>query len=249
MLATVENGFAAISPEEFSAIDKKWLGTSLANRRGLKHLGFIALSGLALIVLLIVWSWSLNRQVKRRTAALRESEAAAHRETLFSNAMIDSMPGIVYLYDDKGRFLRWNQNFLTVCGYSAEEIKQLHPLDFFAGEDKKMVQERIAEVVAKGESSVEANFVAKNGTTTPFFFTGKSLIFDGKNCIVGVGVDVSERKKAERELLWKSTFLAAQVESSLDGMLVVDNQAKKIPAKPPVHRTFQNPKRTRGNGR
>ena len=36
------------------------------------------------------------------------------------------------------------------------------------------------------------------------------------------------RRQAENELLWKTAFLEAQVDSSLDGILVVDDQGKKI---------------------
>ena len=40
--------------------------------------------------------------------------------------------------------------------------------------------------------------------------------------------DVAERKKAEEELRWKTAFLEAQVDSSLDGILVVNEQGRKI---------------------
>jgi PAS domain S-box-containing protein len=39
---------------------------------------------------------------------------------------------------------------------------------------------------------------------------------------------MTERKRAEEELRWKSAFLEAQVDSSLDGMLVVDAQGRII---------------------
>ena len=37
-----------------------------------------------------------------------------------------------------------------------------------------------------------------------------------------------ERKRVEKELQWKTAFLEAQVNSSIDGILVVDNHGKKI---------------------
>ncbi len=40
--------------------------------------------------------------------------------------------------------------------------------------------------------------------------------------------DIAERKKAEEELRWKTAFLEAQVDSSMDGILVVDSEGKKI---------------------
>lgn len=44
----------------------------------------------------------------------------------------------------------------------------------------------------------------------------------------GVAQDITERKQAEEELRWKTAFLEAQVDSSLDGILVVDAEGKKI---------------------
>lgn len=132
-----------------------------------------------------------------RDAERRRAEAEANRERLFSNAMIESMPGIVYFYDAAGRFLRWNRNFETVSGYSAEEIARMHPLDFFAAAHKPRLEQRIGEVFEKGESSIEAPFLARDGRAIPYFFTGRRVVFDGLTCLVGVGIDISERTKAE----------------------------------------------------
>jgi PAS domain S-box-containing protein len=134
-------------------------------------------------------------------AAERERiEAVAERERRFANTLIESMPGIFYFYDDRGRFLRWNRNFASVSGRSDEEILGMHPLDFFAADERQVVEQRIAEVFERGESQVEASFLAKDGTATPYYFTGNRVIFDGATCLVGVGVDLSERRRAELAL-------------------------------------------------
>lgn len=135
-----------------------------------------------------------------RDEARRKAERTLHSEMQFSDTMIESMPGILYFYDTAGRFLRWNRNFETVSGYSGEEIAGMHPLDFFAGEEKALLEQRIAEVFEKGESSVEAAFLSKDGTLTPYFFTGRRVEFEGQTCLVGVGIDVSERREAENRL-------------------------------------------------
>src|SRR5690606_22620955 len=49
-------------------------------------------------------------------------------------------------------------------------------------------------------SSVEAPFRAKDGTARPYFFTGRSVLFEGKPCLVGMGIDISERRRAEQAL-------------------------------------------------
>lgn len=133
--------------------------------------------------------------------ARKQAESEARSERRFSETMVNSMPGILYLYDDQGHFLRWNNNFETVSGYSRDEIAAMHPLDFFAEEEKAMLQSRIGEVFVQGESSVEASLLSKDGMRKPHFFTGRKVCFNGVDCLVGVGIDISDRQQAERRLV------------------------------------------------
>jgi PAS domain S-box-containing protein len=40
--------------------------------------------------------------------------------------------------------------------------------------------------------------------------------------------DVTDRKRAEQELIWKTALLEAQVEATIDGILIVDGEGKRI---------------------
>lgn len=122
-------------------------------------------------------------------------------EKLFTDTMLESMPGILYFYDADGRFLRWNRNFEHVSGYSGKEIAQMHPLDFFDGQDKEAVKQRIREVFETGESQIEASLICKDGTGKPHFFTGRRIVVHGKACLVGMGIDISLRKQMERAMV------------------------------------------------
>ena len=133
--------------------------------------------------------------------AQNAAEALLQRERLFSDTLIESVPGILYLYDEAGKFLRWNRSFETVSGYSAEEVARMHPLDFFAESQKALLREKIQEVFSRGESSVEAGFLTKDGRSIPYFFTGRRVTLDGGPCLVGLGIDVSERRRAGADLL------------------------------------------------
>ncbi|MBA4419263.1 MAG: hypothetical protein C0392_15365 [Syntrophus sp. (in: bacteria)] len=46
--------------------------------------------------------------------------------------------------------------------------------------------------------------------------------------LIGFSRDVTERKLAREELIWKTAFLEAQVEATLDGILVVDSEGRRI---------------------
>jgi PAS domain S-box-containing protein len=129
--------------------------------------------------------------------ARRRAQKSAERARLFTDAMIDSLPGIFYFYDEPGNMLRWNQNFSAASGYTDKEISRLHPLDFFRGEDRERVAREIRTTFEAGESSVEAALTAKDGSSRYYLFTGKRIEVDGAPCLVGMGIDITVRKDAE----------------------------------------------------
>jgi PAS domain S-box-containing protein len=135
-----------------------------------------------------------------REDARSRADQALREESLFSQTMLDSMPGVVYLYDTSGRFLRWNRNFETITGRSGSEISAMHPRDFFDDADRALVEQRIALVFAEGEATIEAALRVGDGSTRPYFFTGRRVDFRGRACLVGVGIDISNRKRAEAAL-------------------------------------------------
>ena len=130
-------------------------------------------------------------------SARRRAQGQVERERLFTDAMIESLPGVLYLYDESRRFLRWNRNFALVTGYSDKEIAGMHPLDFFRGLDKERVAKEIRTTFERGESSVEAAFTSKDGSARDYYFTGKRVEFSGVPCLIGMGIDISVRKNAE----------------------------------------------------
>ncbi len=62
----------------------------------------------------------------------------------------------------------------------------------------------------------------------------------GKRAL-GTCRDITERKQAEAELRWKTAFLEAQVSASIDGILVVDPQGRKILQNQRIAEIFQVP--------
>jgi len=157
-----------------------------------------------------------------------EADSILRSEKLFSDTMVESMPGILYFYDRAGRFLRWNRNFEVVSGYGRDEIAGMHPLDFFAAEDRAEVDARIEQVFRSGESTIEVPFLSKTGARTPYFFTGRRVEFEGRPCLVGVGIDISDRVRTEQRLAVSERRYRELVEHANSIILRWDSQGRIV---------------------
>lgn len=129
------------------------------------------------------------------------AEEAIIRERALSDDIINSLPGIFYMFDDKGKLVRWNKKFEEVTQYTPEELQKKSFSDFFSDEYKSYIASRIHHVFMEGETSAEASFRDKNGRQIPYFFTGRLATLDGKRYPLGVGIDITGRKEHEREIL------------------------------------------------
>lgn len=152
-----------------------------------------------------------------------EVEKEITLEKQLSDSIINSLPGVFYLYNKEGKFYRWNKNFEVVTGYSSKEMKQAHPLDFFDDDEKELLTEKIGNVFVAGEDNVEANFLSKDGTKTPYYFTGAAISYKGEECLIGVGFDISEQKKIEKEIIFEKQ-LSDSIINSLPGIFYLFNK-------------------------
>ena len=121
-------------------------------------------------------------------------------ERNLSDSIINSLPGIFYLFTREGKHLRWNNNFERVSQYTGEEITGMRPTDFLDDEEKELVLQKIENVFRTGEDTVQAWFVRKDKVKVPFYLTGRSILYEGKSCLLGVGLDFSDRLAAQEKV-------------------------------------------------
>ena len=138
----------------------------------------------------------IGLDISERIALMNEVKL----EQELSESIINSLPGVFYMFDTSGKFMRWNKNFEAVTGYSSEEIAGMHPTQLFDAEEVPVVAERIQEVFEKGISDVEASFLTKSGELKPHILTGIRIDILGVTCLIGVGMDISKRKQVEEAL-------------------------------------------------
>lgn len=131
-------------------------------------------------------------------SARKQAEAHLQEQQQLLSETINSLPGLFSLSTNQGHFLMWNRHLEQLSGYSAEELGNLKPLALIAPEQRALLAKHIAEVFSRGESSVEADFVCRDGRRIPHYFIGRRLTWRGQPCVAGVALDISTRREAEQ---------------------------------------------------
>ena len=158
---------------------------------------------------------------------------ALKREQLFSEKVLDSLPGIFYLYDDTGNIIRWNKNHETLTGFTAEELPKRKMLDWFSDEDGKRVTEKVMNAFITGnKDSLEAELIIKSGKKIPYFFSAVTMSVENKNYLVGVGVDLTEVKKVQEALRKSEEKYRAIFENAVEGIFQTTIDGRFISANP-----------------
>lgn len=140
--------------------------------------------------------------IVRDITELKEAEdRKISNQKRLTREVAETLPGTFCIFDESGHIEEWNKNFQTATEYSAEEISRMHPLDFFAEDDRENMAVKMREILTKGKAQAEAKVVSKEGRTTPYFLMGNRICIDDRVYIIGMGVDITERKRMEQELL------------------------------------------------
>jgi PAS domain S-box-containing protein len=138
------------------------------------------------------------------------------------NLIINSLPGIFYLQDHTGKYLRWNKNFEKITGYTSREIEQMHPLNILDPRDHAHMKEATRRVYKEGYNETEAELLNKNGDRLLFGLNGIAVTYDGKPCLLGSGMDLTARENAQMEIKENEKKYRSLFEQASDPILITD---------------------------
>jgi len=186
--------------------------------------------GLFLMSMFLTTLVLVNLMVGALQAGRRRVEEAVIQDRDFILEMIQTLPGIFYMFDASGRFLMWNKQLESVLQRSSIEIAHSNPLDFFEGEDRDLIEQNIRKAFEFGDTVVEAVLVAKNGSRIPYHFTGRRIERNGEPVLVGMGVDITERQRIQKETEALLRRYQTLMKTSIDAIRVMDMQGNVVEA-------------------
>jgi PAS domain S-box-containing protein len=129
----------------------------------------------------------------------RERDLRRYRE--YTDDMLDAIEDVLFVHDRSGDLQRWNESFAAVTGYDDDELAAMNGTDFVPAADQERTAAAIDEVFETGRARVQAGLLTEDGTEIPYEYVGNRIVSpDGTPLLVGIGRDISERMKREREL-------------------------------------------------
>ena len=155
---------------------------------------------------------------KQAEEALRESEEHLRK-------VLENMPVMMNVFDENGNIIVWNKECERVTGYSAALIVNNPAAMQLLYPDATYLQEMLAQWNQRGHNyrNWEWDLVAADGTVRTVAWSNLS-----EQCPIpgwagwGVGLDVTERKRAEEALRESEAQYRRLIETAEEGIWILD---------------------------
>ena len=163
----------------------------------------------------------------RQDQVCRNAEARLH----LLDSALQSTANAIAITDRQGCLVWINPAFTALTGYTPEEVLGKKPDFLKSGVQDQNFYRHLWQTILAGQvwhsemvnRRKDGSLFTEECTITPVRDeTGAIAHF------IAVKQDITHRKQAEAALRWRTAFFEALVDSNLDGILVVDNNGKKI---------------------
>jgi PAS domain S-box-containing protein len=148
-------------------------------------------------------------QYAELTNTIKQAIARSHAEQAHADAkeryrsLYDHTLGLVYTHDLQGIILDANPASLKIAGYTLDEVVGMNIMDLIAPEYVEKASASVQEIIQTGTQKRYGEFRlrCKDGNYIDIETAGSIIYRDGKPCaILGIGRDITERKRASKAL-------------------------------------------------
>ncbi|MCX5827867.1 MAG: PAS domain S-box protein [Deltaproteobacteria bacterium] len=144
------------------------------------------------------------------------AEEKLNNQMSFISALLDTIPSPIFYKDTAGKYLGCNRAYEEIIGKSREEIVGKDIYDLYPAEIADLYAEKDRELYEQpGSQSYDGKFKVADGTVRDVIISKATYTDTSKNVagLVGIFIDITERKEAERiyKVLAESSFAGVYV--------------------------------------
>ena len=177
----------------------------------------------------------------------------AEQKTRLQTAALESAANGVVISDLHGHILWVNPAFTRLTGYSAVEVLGKNPKLLNSGKQDPAFYRTLWATILRGEvwngeivnRRKDGSFYDEEMTITPVHAADGTL-----DHFIAIKQNITERKRAEEELRFKTALLETEAETTIDGILAVDPSGRLLQANERFAEMFKIPPElmSRGTG-
>jgi PAS domain S-box-containing protein len=134
----------------------------------------------------------------------RRAEKSLKAEHHFTSAVLETLAALVVVTDRNGRIVQFNHECERLTGFSFEDVRGKHYRELMPVEELASVR-LFFEMVEAGDFPVEhESYCRTRDGSHRCVAWSKTVLRDqggAVECVVGTGIDVTKRKRLEREVL------------------------------------------------
>jgi PAS domain S-box-containing protein len=181
---------------------------------------------------------------------LAEEALRASRQML--GEIINALPARVFWKDKNLIYLGCNTVFARDAGFAGPkdiigkddfQMGWREQAEKYRGDDREVIESGCAKLlIEESQTTPEGNTITLLSSKTPLRDSEGEIVG-----MLGTYLDITKRKRAEEELRLKTALLEAQMDSALDGILVVDHQGKQILRNERLNELWKIPPHLAGN--
>ncbi len=153
----------------------------------------------------------------------------AEEELKLRSQLLDSASDAIFLHDFEGNPVFVNEMAYKSLGYTREELMSMNIRQIDSSQHADAVNAEMRNLVENGSITFETAHRHKNEALIPVEVNARVIESGGKELILGVVRDITERKKTEEELRLKSELVDNATDAiflhDLDGNIVFANEA------------------------
>ncbi|MGE5173674.1 MAG: PAS domain S-box protein [Betaproteobacteria bacterium] len=173
--------------------------------------------------------WRDVTESKRVHEALEESEQRYR-------ALFEGSPDAIFIADpETGTILDANPAASRLVARRREEIIGLHQSELHPPRNDKLsrenFQQHVVETSGRGVTHLTENAILRpDGTEVPVEILAESVTIKGKQVLLGVFRDISERRQIQEALRKSEKFISDVLEAVDEGFIVIDRDYRIISA-------------------
>lgn len=173
---------------------------------------------LTISLLILIGVLYLSRLIQsERIMASMLADSRQHYLTLFNQS-----PDGVLIIGREGHIIEFNDTAARDLEYTREEFSRLHLSDINPFETREEIRKNIEAVFEKGKAEFEVNHKTKEGALRNIQVIAQAVDLSGDKVVHSIWRDITERKRAEKDLREKEEKYKLLFESANDGIFIHD---------------------------